>query len=196
MAKLTPQDGVEAVRYYQLAAERGYAAAQCTLGECYQRGAGVPQDGLEAVRYYRLAVEQGYVEALSALGECYQRGEGVPQDGLEAVRYYRLAAEQGDAGAQFSLGECFERGEGVAQDVAEAVRHYRLAAAQEDELSGNDLASAMAACDRIACSREVATAWHGLCTLLTIRQLSGWLSGAINYKATLWLAVWRIAAGG
>jgi hypothetical protein len=82
----------------------------------------------------------------------------VPQDGLEAVRYYRLAAEQGDAGAQFSLGECFERGEGVAQDLAEAVRHYRLAAAQEDELSGNDLASAMAACDRIACSREVAAA--------------------------------------
>jgi hypothetical protein len=73
------------------------------------------------------------------------------------VRYYRLAAEQGYAGAQFNLGVCLEHGEGMARDLAEAVRYYRLAAAHADALSVEDLAKITAACDRIACSREVAS---------------------------------------
>jgi TPR repeat protein len=50
------------VRYYRLAAEQGYANAQCNLGMCFAIGKGVSQDEAEAeaVRYYRLAAEQGY----------------------------------------------------------------------------------------------------------------------------------------
>jgi hypothetical protein len=81
----------------------------------------------------------------------------VAQDWAEAVRYYQLAAEQGDASAQFNLGSCFDNGEGVAQDQAMAVRYYRLATAQGDALPSEDLAKITAACDRIACSREVAS---------------------------------------
>ena len=92
------------------------------------------------------------------LGMSYARGEGVAQDWTEAARCYRLAAEQGHAGAQLALGGCYERGEGVARDWAEAVRYYRLAAAQASDLSAECSAALIAACDRIACSREVATA--------------------------------------
>jgi hypothetical protein len=77
---------------------------------------------------------------------------------VEAVRYYRLAAEQGLARAQFHLGKCLQSGDGVAQDWVEAVRYYRLAAAQVDALSAEQLAEINAACNRIACSRELAAA--------------------------------------
>jgi hypothetical protein len=154
-----PQDEVEGVRYYKLAAEQGHSMAQFNLGVCFERGQGVAQDWLEATRYYRLAAEQGDADAQYNLGCCYQCGEGVAQDEAEAVRYLRLAAEQGHAHAHFELGIAFEHGQGVAKDLAEAVRYYRLAAAQEDEFSSEHIASIVASCDRIASSREVASAF-------------------------------------
>jgi hypothetical protein len=46
--------------YYRLAlaAEKGHALAQLSLGACYQQVEGVPQDLAESVRYYRLAAAQ------------------------------------------------------------------------------------------------------------------------------------------
>jgi TPR repeat protein len=118
----------------------------------------VAQDLAEAVRYYALAAEQGDALAQFNLGICYKHGEGVAQNWAEAVRYFRLAAEQGVADAQYHLGICFEHGKGVAQDLAEAVRYYRLAAAQAGALSSARLADVTAAFDRLACSRELASA--------------------------------------
>ena len=127
-----PQDAAEAVRWYRLAAEQGYADAQGNLGLMYANGEGVPQDAAEAVRWYRLAADQGHANAQITLGAMYAFGEGVPQDDAEAVRWYRLAANQGDASAQYNLGIMNDTGRGVPQDDAEAVRWYRLAADQGD----------------------------------------------------------------
>jgi hypothetical protein len=46
------------VHFYQLAAERGCAVAQCNLGICFEHGDGVAQNLAEAARYYRLAAAQ------------------------------------------------------------------------------------------------------------------------------------------
>ena len=43
-----PEDDVEAVRWYRLAAEQGYAEAQWLLGSMYGDGDGVPQDDVLA----------------------------------------------------------------------------------------------------------------------------------------------------
>ena len=59
MAEGVPEDDVEAVRWYRLAAEQGLALAQYNLGVMYDNGEGVPEDDVEAVRWYRLAAEQG-----------------------------------------------------------------------------------------------------------------------------------------
>ena len=56
------QDYAEAVRWYRLAADQGFAGAQVNLGVMYDTGRGVPQDYVEAVRWYRLAAEQGFAE--------------------------------------------------------------------------------------------------------------------------------------
>ena len=46
-----PEDDVEAVRWFRLAAEQGIARAQFYLGGAYAYGEGVPEDDVEAVRW-------------------------------------------------------------------------------------------------------------------------------------------------
>ena len=130
-----PEDDAEAVRWYRLAAEQGFAAAQYNLGWVYANGDGVPEDDAEAVRWYRLAAEQGLAEAQYNLGLMYSNGEGVREDDAEAVRWLRLAAEQGDAIAQVSLGLMYEGGEGVPEDLVYAYMWYNLSAAQGQEIA-------------------------------------------------------------
>ena len=53
-----PQDDAEAVRWYRLAAEQGYANAQYNLGVSYDDGLGVPQDNIEAHMWLNLAASR------------------------------------------------------------------------------------------------------------------------------------------
>ena len=90
-----PQAGdTEAVRWYRLAADQGYDAAQFSLGVMYANGEGVPQDDAEAVRWYRLAAEQGHASAQLNLGVMYANGEGVPQDYVQSHMWANLAASR------------------------------------------------------------------------------------------------------
>jgi hypothetical protein len=82
-----PQDDVEAVRWYRLAADQGNALTQYNLGFMYANGEGVPRDDAEAVRWFRLAADQGQAEAQSDLGLMYANGRGVSQDAAEAARW-------------------------------------------------------------------------------------------------------------
>ena len=118
----------KAARFYRLAAEQGYAAAQTNLGYCYERGEGVAQDWAEAVRYYRLAAEQGQADGQCYLGLCYERGEGVAQDYKTAAKWYTRAAEQGNKYAQNNLGVMYLRGQGVAQDYVKAHMWFNISA--------------------------------------------------------------------
>jgi len=53
-----PQDYVQAVKWYRLAAEQGVANAQVNLGVMYVNGQGVPRDYVQAVKWYNLAVSR------------------------------------------------------------------------------------------------------------------------------------------
>ena len=54
-----PEDDVEAVRWYRLAAEQGLASAQTNLGVMYEQGEGVPEDGVRAYVWFSVAAAQG-----------------------------------------------------------------------------------------------------------------------------------------
>jgi len=54
-----PEDDVEAVRWYRLAAEQGDAIAQTRLGRMYAVGEGVPEDRVLAYMWWNLAAAQG-----------------------------------------------------------------------------------------------------------------------------------------
>ena len=53
-----PQDDIEAVRWYRLAADQGIAVAQITLGLMYGTGRGVPQDDVQAHMWFNLAASR------------------------------------------------------------------------------------------------------------------------------------------
>jgi hypothetical protein len=53
------QDDVQAVRWFELAAEQGYVAAQGALGAYYWRGRGVPADLSKAYFWSAIAMAQG-----------------------------------------------------------------------------------------------------------------------------------------
>ena len=124
------QNYEEAVKWYTLSAEQGYASAQIELGYCFAFGHGVEQNHKEAVKWFAIAAEQGHAIAQYNLGCCYYYGDGVEQDDKEAVKWIGLSAKQGNAEAQWHLGSCYLDGTGVEIDYKEAVRWFEAAAAQ------------------------------------------------------------------
>ena len=53
-----PESGAEALRWYRLAADQGFALAQYVLGVMYTNGVGVPQDYVAAHMWLNLAASQ------------------------------------------------------------------------------------------------------------------------------------------
>ncbi len=98
-----PQDYPQALYWYGLAVEQGYAAAQFNLGFLYATGVGVPQNYTEARRWYWFAAQQGHADAQQGhadaqhnLGYLYHIGQGgLPQDFVQAHMWYNLAAARG-----------------------------------------------------------------------------------------------------
>ncbi len=54
-----PQDFAEAMKWYRLAADQGYANAQFNLGWMYEYGQGVLQDNVMAHMWYNIASANG-----------------------------------------------------------------------------------------------------------------------------------------
>jgi len=128
---LLKKDNVEAARLLRQAADRGYMAAEESLGMFAETGIGMehpsPADALE---WYHKAAQQGSMDAATDIALMYANGKGVTRDPAQAVAWFRRAAEGGDGSAQYNLALMYERGEGVPQDFKEAVRWLTAAADQ------------------------------------------------------------------
>jgi len=103
-------DPVEACKWFQRAADQGYAHGQDLFGECYYRGQGVPKEWSKAVEWYRKAAEQGDAGAQNNLGAMYSQGEGVAADTTEAVKWFERAALQGQPQAMHNLSKIYYDG--------------------------------------------------------------------------------------
>ena len=95
-----PHDDKEAVRWYRMSAEQGYADAQLNLGVMYAKGEGVPQDDQEAAKWFRMSAEQGEAKGQSNLGLMYANGRGVPQDYKDAHAWWSVAKVNGNEKAE------------------------------------------------------------------------------------------------
>ncbi|QOY88129.1 tetratricopeptide repeat protein [Paludibaculum fermentans] len=69
-----PQDLVEAVRWYRLAAEAGEAESRYDLGFMLLLGEGGEKDTEEGLMWLERAAEQGESSALRLLVDCYEKG--------------------------------------------------------------------------------------------------------------------------
>ncbi len=128
-------DYQEAIKWYQKAADQGYAKAQYNLAFMYANGKGVQQDDKQALYWYQKAADQGGVNAQFNLGIMYNIGKGVQQDYRQAVYWFQKTADQGDAVAQLNLGIMYADGKGVQQDYKQAVYWFQKAADQSHALA-------------------------------------------------------------
>ena len=131
----TAVDAFEAVKWYQKAAEQGYAGAQYNLGDMYYYGTGVEESDEKAAEWVLKAAEQGFADAQYRLGNMYDFGLGVEESYEKEVEWYLKAAEQGFARAQYDLGFMYEYGTVVEQSYEKAVEWYLKAAEQGDALA-------------------------------------------------------------
>jgi len=126
-------DDDEAMRLLHQAADRGYMAAEESLGMFAEAGVGREQRQpafADALAWYHKAAQQGSMDAATDIALLYANGKGVPRDPAQAVVWFRKAADGGDGSAQYNLALMYERGEGVPQDYKEAVRWLTAAADQ------------------------------------------------------------------
>jgi hypothetical protein len=93
----TPQDYVQAVAHWRMAASKGLASAQYNLGTMYMNGLGLLQDHAEAFKLFQLAASQEYSPAQYSLGHIFENGLGVPVDLPKAVQLYQSACLQKDS---------------------------------------------------------------------------------------------------
>ena len=94
------QSDKKAVELYEMAAKRGNAGAQFSLGEFYEHGShGLTQSSQRAIELYTLSAEQGAAEAQFKIGSCYFQGNIVEQSFVKAREWMTKAAAQGHYGA-------------------------------------------------------------------------------------------------
>jgi TPR repeat protein len=123
-----PVDMAEAARWYRMAAERGHAGAQVSLGVMLSQGLGVARDEAQAVRWFSEAAQAGDASGQYSLGLMLHQGQGVARDLAGARRWYEAAARQGLGGAMNNLGIMYDLGESVAADAAMAYAWFALGA--------------------------------------------------------------------
>ncbi|WP_085900310.1 tetratricopeptide repeat protein [Kiloniella majae] len=141
----TPEYGdepkyLEAIKWYESAANQGVAAAQNNLGRLYAQGKGVKADRTKAVGYWRMASESNHPMAQYNLGLALFRGEGVAQNFERAVFWFHQSANNNVSGAQYALGEVYRLGLSVPVDNQVAEKWYQAAAKNGNPSASDRLA--------------------------------------------------------
>jgi len=96
------KDAAIAFRWFQLAANQGYAAAQDDLAEMLLKGIGVRQNETDAYIWFMRAAQQGLAESQYDLGLILSHGtkSGLPQHFELAYMWFEIAARNGIAEAR------------------------------------------------------------------------------------------------
>jgi localization factor PodJL len=127
-----PKDPQLAVRFFEKAAEKGFAPAQYRLGNLYEKGLGVARDLEQAKTWYRRAAEGGNARAMHNLAVLLADGGGAKPDYAAAVTWFSKAAEFGVRDSQFNLAVLYARGLGTAQDLQKSYMWFAITAAGGD----------------------------------------------------------------
>lgn len=139
-------DLAEAARWYQLAADKGFAPAEYRIANLYEKGSGVTRDLVKARDYYERAASAGNASAMHNLAVLYATGvEGKP-DIANAVKWFKQAADLGVSDSQFNLAILYARGNGIPQDLEESYKWFAVAAKGGDKDAAqkrDDVANAM-----------------------------------------------------
>jgi hypothetical protein len=137
MGRNGKSDFAEALRYYEMAADKGNRQAQENLGYCYYYGRNVEVDYKRAFHYFALGAFDGHLNSLYKIGDMYRNGYYVEKNPQEAFRIYLHCmgtmteeAENYIAGpVLLRLGEMMLSGEGTEKDLRGALVCFQKAEA-------------------------------------------------------------------
>ncbi len=97
------EDPAEGIKWYQRAADVGFAPGQLRLGICYCLGRGVDKNPTIGRRWLVLAARQRQPDALFFLGNYYYLGWGGEENPKKARRWYSMSAKRGHREAKERL---------------------------------------------------------------------------------------------
>ena len=102
-------DEKEAVHYFEMSAEKGFASAHRNLGYCYENGLGVSRDIQKAFDEYDEGSSGNDSYSQKAAAKLLMEGslnESGRAEFERAIPYLKPSAEKGDAEAMFNLARC------------------------------------------------------------------------------------------
>jgi len=120
------QNPTEAVKWFQRAADHGFARAQNNLGIMYDNGNGVAKNPILAFAWFTKAAEQE-MQMPKIIWNHVGEGDGIAKDPVEAVKYFKKAAEQGQMLAQNNLALACANGDGTAKTLLSLEMVYQVA---------------------------------------------------------------------
>lgn len=115
---------VEALQWFEKAADCSYAPAMYNAANIYRRGLGVAQNYPRARELYQRSSDLGYALSQTNLGVMYNNGEGMPKNPEMAMYWYHQAASQGERSACHNLGMIYLG----KNDFASGVKYLKEAA--------------------------------------------------------------------
>jgi TPR repeat protein len=128
----TAVDRMEAVRWYEKAAER-VPSASVNIADLYSDGEPAPDDDpAVAFAWYMRAAEAGNLFATEKVGYHYAIGLGVELDYVKARQWFEAAYEMGSGNAAQNLAYLYEAALGVERDYAKSGRYYFEGIARKD----------------------------------------------------------------
>lgn len=122
----------EATALLKRLADRGHAASQYFLADCYANGIGTyknKQDFDRAYPMFVLAAKHGHPDAAYRAGTCLENGWGCRRESAKALGFFRKAAAASHPGALYRLGIAELNGElGCNKNPREGVKWLKRSA--------------------------------------------------------------------
>lgn len=151
-----PRDGNEAMKWYRMAADRGNAEAQNSVGSGLQ----AEKRYGEALPWFEKASAQGHALATNNLAYLYDLGLGVKQDRRKGFELYSRAADLGWAEAMWNIANMYGAGQLGEKDMVGAcvwaVRARKFAAPHERQLL-NHLGRVIPQLERMLSAEQLAS---------------------------------------
>jgi localization factor PodJL len=154
-------DMAEAARWYEKAAEIGFAPAQYRIGNMYEKGVGVAQDLGMARSWYEQAAGSGNATAMHNLAVLKAMGADGRADNDVAAKWFVKAAELGVTDSQFNLGILSAKGAGVPQSLEEAYKWFAIVAetGDKDAATKRDEVAKALRPEQLKRARDAAALW-------------------------------------
>lgn len=115
----------EALKSYNLLAEKGNPEAMNALGLIYIKGITLVTNEEKGIRWLEKAAEAGYAQAWFNLGLLYKEGVNTKADPIKAIDCFKKAAAFGYEDAWQKWGTMVMKGDNVSQDYPQAMNIFK-----------------------------------------------------------------------